>query len=54
MFLKVEKQKKGNVVEFTSERDERVKILVNSGISEVDRIEMRVSSKSYAVRLQEC
>ena len=36
------------VPEFTSERDERMKMLVNSCISEVDRIGMRESRKSCA------
>ena len=39
--------------EFTSERDERMKMLVNSCISEVDRIGMRESRKSCAARPRE-
>ena len=41
------------VPEFTSERDERMKMLVNSYISEVDRIGMRSSRKSCAARPRE-
>ena len=41
------------VPEFTSKGDERMKMLVNSCISEVDRIGMRKSRKSCAARPQE-
>ena len=39
------KTESGRVPEFTSERDEGMKMLVNSCISEVDRIGMRESRK---------
>ena len=39
--------------EFTSERDERMKMLVSSRINEVDRIGMRESRKSCAARPRE-
>ena len=38
--------------EFTSERDERMRILVNSCIRNLDRIGMIVSRKSCAARLR--
>ena len=41
------------VPEFTSKRDERMKMLVNSRISKVDRIGMRKSRKSCATRPRE-
>ena len=48
----MEKQKKGRVPEFTSVRNEKVKILVNSSIRKMDRIGMR-SRKSCTARLRE-
>ena len=45
---KWENRDRKRVPEFTSERDEGVKILVNSCISEVDRIGMRVRGKTCA------
>ncbi len=39
-----------SIVEFTSERDERMEMLVNSCISEVDRVGMREHRKSCAAR----
>ena len=43
----------GRVPKITSKRDERMKILVNSCISEVDRIVVKESRKSCEARLQE-
>lgn len=39
--------------ECTSERDEMVKILVNSGISKLDNIIMTFGKKPWAARMQE-
>ena len=41
------------VPEFTRERDERLRMLVNSSIREVDRIGVRGRGKSCAARPQE-
>ena len=41
------------VPEFTRERDERLRILVNTCIREVDRIGVRGRSKSCAARPRE-
>ena len=38
----------GRVLEITSEMDQRVKILVNSCINELNRIEIKVTVKSIA------
>ena len=60
-YIKINIKKKGRrknserqrAPEFTSKRDERVKILANSSISEVDRIGVRVCRKSCAVSQRE-
>ena len=49
----MEYRSRERVPEFTRERDERLRILVNSYIREVDRIGVRGRSKSRAVRLRE-
>ncbi len=41
------------VPEFTSEKYEKMKLVLNSCISELDRIGIRVRRKSCAVRLWE-
>ena len=46
----MEIQKQVRVSEFTRERDERLRILVNSCNREVDRIGARERGKSYAAR----
>ena len=46
-------QKQERVPVFTRERDERLGILVNSCIREVDRVGVRGRSKSCAARLRE-
>ena len=48
-----EKRQRKRFPEFTSVREERVKILVNSFIRKMDRIGMRRSRKSCAARLRE-
>ena len=49
----MENRQRKRVPEFTSVRDERVKILINSCIRKMDRIRMRRSRKSCAARPRE-
>ena len=49
----MEKQTKKRVPEFTSVRDERVKILANSCIRKIKRIRIRKSRKSFVARPRE-
>ena len=49
----MEIQRQGEGSEFTRERDERLRILVNSCIREVDRIGVRGRSKSCTARPRE-
>ena len=47
---RLKNRQKKRVPEFTSVRDERMKILINSCIRKMDRIGMRRSRKSCAAR----